>query len=303
MAERVGRLQQPETMRDGAAWRKAALELILGFGATFGTASRAIVIPHEVLWRVPFEALPVESGYLSDTTTIAYAPSVTALVRAPAGERSPSTGSLAIVAAPAIAPAVLEELQRTAPGWAIRTGESADLERGAIAAAAVVDDRVQVLAGAGATETAFAERAAGVDAIHIAAPFRINGASPLFSALLLAPVASTDGALEAREIMNLDLRAAVTVFSDGAAMTMMDAADETGAVAWAWRAAGVRAIVLPRWRADEAASNAFLAAFHARLRAGDAPDAALGAARSAVRQVRGFSTPHFWAGWMLVGGQ
>jgi CHAT domain-containing protein len=120
--------------------------------------------------------------------------------------------------------------------------------------------------------------------------------------MLLAPGASADGALEAREIMNLDLRAAVTVFSDGAAMTMMDAADETGAVAWAWRAAGVRAMVLPRWRGDDAASNAFLAALHARLRAGDAPEAALRAARVSVRASPGSSAPYFWAGWMLVGG-
>jgi CHAT domain-containing protein len=303
MAERAGRLQQPETMRDAAAWRTAALELIPGLGATFGSATRAIVIPHEVLWRVPFEALPVESGYVSDTTSITYAPSVTALVRPPAVERPPSTGPLAIVAAPAIAPAVVDEIQRTAPGWAIRTAASAEAERDAILARGGDEPRVQVLSGADATEPAFAERAAGADVIHIAAPFRINGASPLFSSTLLAPAASTDGALEAREIMNLDLRAAVTVVSDGAAMTMMDAADETGAVAWAWRAAGVRALVVPRWRADEAASNAFLAALHARLRAGDSPDVAQRAARTAVRQSRGFSAPHFWAGWMLVSGQ
>ena len=101
--------------------------------------------------------------------------------------------------------------------------------------------------------------------------------------------------------MNLDLHARVTIFSDGASMTMMDAADETGAVAWAWRAAGVRAIVLPRWTTDDAASNAFLAAVHARLRAGDAPDVALQAARASARGFRATSAPFFWAGWMLVG--
>ena len=67
IAERVGRLQQPETTRDASAWRKAALELVPGLAATFGTAARAIVVPHEVLWRVPFEALPTENGYVADT--------------------------------------------------------------------------------------------------------------------------------------------------------------------------------------------------------------------------------------------
>ncbi len=91
------------------------------------------------------------------------------------------------------------------------------------------------------------ERLAQADIIHLGAPFRVNGASPLFSPMLLATDAANDGALEAREIMNLDLHAGVAVLSDGASMTMRDAADEVGAVGWAWRAAGVPAIVLPRW--------------------------------------------------------
>ena len=302
IAERVGRLQQPETTRDAIAWRKAALELVPGLAATFGRAARAIVVPHEVLWRVPFEALPTENGYVADTTVITYAPSVTSLVRAPAVERPAAPGPLAVVAAPELAPAVLDEIRRTAPGWAIRSPASAEQERDAIVRDLDAES-AQTLSGAGATEIAVAERAASADVIHLAAPFRVNGASPLFSSMLLAPAPATDGTLEAREIMNLDLHARVTIFSDGASMTMMDAADETGAVAWAWRAAGVRAIVLPRWATDDAASNAFLVAVHARLRAGDAPDVALQAARAVVRASRATSAPYYWAGWLLVGAR
>jgi hypothetical protein len=311
IAERVAKLQQPETARDAAAWRTAALELVPGLPAIFGAATRAIVIPHEVLWRVPFEALPVDAGYLADATSIVYAPSVTALVRTPPGDpRDPPSGRdsvaaqphLVAVSAPELAPPVVEELARTAPGWAIRNMATAEQELSAIATGAETD-RVQAVRGADATEAAVRERLPKADVIHLGAPFRVNGASPLFSPMLLATDAANDGALEAREIMNLDLHAGIAVLSDGASMTMRDAADEVGAVSWAWRAGGVPAIVLPRWAADHPVSTELLTALHTRLRAGDAPDAALQSARSIVRSRRETSAPFHWASWMLIGGR
>jgi CHAT domain-containing protein len=303
LAERVSRLLQPEIMRDVNAWRQAALELVPGLSATFGTASRAIVVPHEILWRVPFEALPTTDGYVSDSTAITYAPSVTSLLRAPDVERSRSSGALTIVTAPQIAPAVLDEVRRTAPGWTIRPTASAEQERDAIAPRDGADERIHVLSGAGATEKALIERAQDVETLHIAAPFRINGASPLFSSMLLASEPPSDGTLELRDVINLDVRASLAIFSDGASMTMMDAADETGAVAWAWRATGVKGVILPRWATDESAAMTFLASLHNRLRAGDAPGAALQAARSRLRESRATAAPFFWAGWLVVGSR
>jgi CHAT domain-containing protein len=87
--------------------------------------------------------------------------------------------------------------------------------------------------------------------------------------------------------------------SDGAAMSMWDAADEVPAVAWAWRAAGVPAVLLPRWAADDKPSDELLAELHGQLRTGPA-DAALRAARTKVRSRDATAAPFFWAGWMLV---
>jgi len=69
---------------------------------------------------------------------------------------------------------------------------------------------------------------------------------------------------------------------------------------WAWRAAGVRNLVLPRWSTDEPASEAFMKAVHDRLRAGDAADVAAHAARATVRSTRATAAPFYWAGWMVV---
>ena len=106
LADRVARLMLFATMRDPAKWRAAALELVPGLSAVVGGATRATVIPHEVLWRVPFEALPADSGYLADSTSFVYAPSVTALVRAPGRPTAAAAPGvlLAVAAAPIEAP-------------------------------------------------------------------------------------------------------------------------------------------------------------------------------------------------------
>ena len=204
------------------------------------------------------------------------------------------------VAAPELAPDVLAELARTAPDWTVRGGALAEQEVSAIASGAEAT-HAQLLEGAAATEAALREHLPQADVIHLGAPFRVNGASPLFSPLLLSTDTANDGTLEAREIMNLDLHAGVAVLSDGASMSMRDAADEVGAVGWAWRAAGVPAIVLPRWAGDDAASTALLVTLHERLRAGDAPEIALQAARAKVRSGRDTASPFYWAAWMLMG--
>jgi tetratricopeptide (TPR) repeat protein len=300
LADRVAKLMQPATLRDTAAWRQAALELIPGLTAVFGGATRAILIPHEVLWRVPFEALPAEPGYLGDSTTVVYAPSVTALVRAPARAVDATAPELLVAASAApLGADVRARLAQTSPDWIIRTPESAAIEIEAIAGREPDPLRTAVVDSAQATEAAVRERLPAARVIHVAAPFRINGASPMFSSFLFAPDPANDAALETREIMNLELQARLAVVSDGSAMTMRDAADESAVIAWAWRASGVPAIVMPRWPSEELLATQMLTELHARLRAGDTAAAALQAARAKIRAEK--SQPFYWAGWMLVG--
>jgi len=301
IATRVSEMTQPLVLQDAAAWKRAALEFSPGLSAVFGRIPRAVVIPHEILWRVPFEALPTESGYLADTTSFTYAPSVTALVKAPPSQAAaePSTSiDLLAVAAPAVATTALDRIAQTAPGWTIRATASGDQELKAIMGAGNSEKDVR-LDGAAATEAAVRDRLSAAALIHLAAPFRINGGSPMFSSMLMAPDPANDGALEAREIINLDLHARTAILSDGGAMAMRDAADQVGPVAWAWRAAGVPALVVRRWSSDDA--NVLLTELHTRLRAGDAPEAALHAARAKVRASADTAAPLHWASWMMVG--
>jgi CHAT domain-containing protein len=261
-----------------------------------------------VLWRVPFEALPVEAGVLADRTTIMYAESATSLVRAPEPPNEvEQKGPILIVAAPQLPESTRQRIKVTSPGWALPADRDADADIRSIAG--LFDaDRVTTLSGAAATETSLRGRAAAASILHIAAPFRINGGSPLFSPILLAtdravsdPAADNDGVLEMREVMNLDLRARTAILSDGGAASRRGAAPSAGIVRWAWRTAGVPTLVLSRWEIDPAESTAMLKELYTGLKDGEPAEDALQRARAAVREGPGTRAPYYWAGWMVVG--
>ena len=307
LAERVNALLQSQTLRDPRQWRKVASEIAelipRDARARLADASRIIIVPHDVTWRIPFEALPLGDGYLGDAVLVAYAGS-RASVAGAARLDAAQVKSMVAVGAPELLPATMDRLQQTAPGWPVRDIAAAKQETTAVAD--VYGDEVTVLSGAAATEAAFRERASTASALHFAAPFRINGASPLFSPVLLSgdrskQIEADDGALDAREVMNLSLRARVAVLTDGAATSMRDGASAADVVQWAWLAAGVPSVLLARWAADPPASEALLAEFHRRLRGGADPAAALDAARRAVRARPGWAAPFYWAGWMGLG--
>jgi CHAT domain-containing protein len=318
LAERIARAVDPAALRSVDAWREAAAELVTAIPPEvfdrLASAPRAIVVPDDVLWRVPFEALPVKAGELADRTTVVYAGSLTSLRRAPEAAASSGSVPLLVVGSPELPAATRERVKATAPGWTLRPTDSADAEVRAVSVP-FMEPPASILSGAAATEAAVRAQAPAASALHFAAPFRMNGASPLFSPILLAVeparppdagmqaahVAENDGLLETREIMNLDLRAAVAVFSDGAATSMRDAAAAADPVRWAWRAAGVPSIVMSRWAGDEGAGSALLAEFYKRFVAGEKPDAALQGARSALRGREDTRAPYYWAGWMVIG--
>jgi len=181
-----------------------------------------------------------------------------------------------------------------------------------------------VLLGSAATERAVREALPRAGRLHIAAPFRINAASPLFSSIVLAdpmPVAepaptpetagprpprpasdtADDGALELREVMNVSSGARVGVLSDGAATSMRDSAPATPVLEWAWLAAGIPSLVIPRWSVPPPSRDRVMTELHKRLQAGESPAAALAAAQRLLRSTPETAAPIHWAAWMVVG--
>jgi CHAT domain-containing protein len=305
LTQRITQLVNSATLQNRDAWHDAATEVVKLIPAAawtaIGNADRVIIVPDDVLWHVPFEALPFEGGVINDRTAVAYVGSATSLLP-PVAAREAANPPIAI-ASPELSQATKERMTAAAPDWVV--GGDATLEARAVAEALEAGPEI-VLSGTDATESAFRERASRAGLLHIAAPFRVNSASPLFSTVLLradpdATAPERDGLLEARELFDLDLPARLAVFSDGTALSMRAAAPALDAVRWAWRAAGVPAIVVPRWSADSAATQVLLEEFYRQMHAGAAADVALQRARAAVRSDDGTLAPMNWAGWMIVG--
>jgi tetratricopeptide (TPR) repeat protein len=313
LAERVGKMIQPVMLENAPEWRRIAAEFVTELIPApiverIAKARRVIVLPHEILWRVPFEALPIGGGYLGDVGSVAYAPSVSSLVRPPSVTATPDPLVVAI-AAPAVAASAEARLKQIAPGWTLRSADSSDREA-RLAAGNGESPPVTVLSGPSATEAAARELIPRASVLHFATPFRVNGASPLFSTIMLAQGSSTtpdasqdDGVLEPSEIINLDLHARVSILTDGSALSMRDAADDVGVVQWAWRAAGVPAVVMARWVTPDEAADAFVKELHRSLREGQPPDEALAAARRSLRTSERWSAPIYWSGWFITGSE
>ena len=75
LTQRITQAVDPATLRNLDAWHDAAIELVKLFPAAAWTAvanaPRVLIAPDDVLWHVPFEALPVEGGTpLGDRTIV-----------------------------------------------------------------------------------------------------------------------------------------------------------------------------------------------------------------------------------------
>ena len=320
-------------LSDGTAWRKSVSALTALFPAALTdlitAASRVAIVPHEVLWRVPFDALPAGDGYLGDRQHIVVGGSAAMLARAARMAPAADT-AVTVLGVPQLSAARIERLRQIAPAWSLRTEDEAAKE---LQAASGEPDRTTTLTGAAATEQALRDAIGRAGIVHLATPFRINSASPLFSSALLSspetpaaapPVtapdapptpappateprpaaradATNDGALELREVMNLTGSARLAMFTDGAATAMRDSAAAADVVEWGWLAAGVPSILIARWSAPPESRERLLGEFHKRLRAGEPIGDAWAAAQQLIRSTPATAAPVHWAGWMLLG--
>ena len=90
-------------------------------------ASRVAIVPHEVLWRVPFDALPAGDGYLGDRQHIVVGGSAAMLARAARTAPAADT-AVTVLGVPQLSAARIERLRQIAPAWSLRTEDEAAKE-------------------------------------------------------------------------------------------------------------------------------------------------------------------------------
>lgn len=327
LADQLDQAMQPAVLQDAAEWRTKtapiATVLVEPIAARLRDRDRLVIVPDDLLWKVPFEALPLAGGTLSSQRRVTYATSLATLaaqrradpgptISATTAAAQPPAVAAGIAGAPAIPAAIRAQVALTSQGW-----KEPDAEASRAAAAGIA----KVYGGAAVVKTAADASEAAVrallessDVVHVIAPLQMSGPTPLFSSLLLAgataegasttPAAVTppdnDGRWEARDWFNLNGRARVLVIPDASTLGAAGVAGAMDVFAWAAAAANVSSLVIGRWPADGFSRDVFLAALHTHLAKGVPIGEAWGAATLSARQ--GGAAPSGWAGLRLLGG-
>ena len=251
--------------------------------------TRLYVVPHEILYYLPFTALSRPDGdglhFLVHDYVLAYLPSASALVY---GSKAKDPEGTLFALAPA-----RSRLQHTQ--------EEAD------AVGAFFPKNSVVLTGTRATEGAFKRQAGRYQIIHLATHGFFDKVNPIFSGVELEPDSREDGRLEVHEILRLHLKARLVTLSacetalGSGYFSEFPAGDDFVGLTRAFLSAGSSEVLASLWQVNDRSTLEFMQSFYRDLgKSGEA--AALRNAQLAMLRAGGrYAHPYFWAPFVLVG--
>lgn len=275
-----------------------------------------IIVPDDILYYVPFEALVtdtsrVESRYdfanavfLVQNKVVSYSSSASVLASRFEQQVKPNRRVLAL-GNPAFVGSAGGD---GAAGGFRRTlmplphSETEVRAVGRLLNAAGSD----VLTGDRATETAFSDKAGDYQIIHVASHFVMNDREPLYSRLAFSEEKGerSDGFLHTYEIFGLKLHAAlVTLSACNTALGKLSKGEGLIGMSRAFLTAGVPSLVVSLWSVDDDATSRIMEKFYANLARGMAKNRALQLAKidyiNAAEDAH--KDPYYWAPFILMG--
>jgi CHAT domain-containing protein len=272
--------------------------LIKPAAAMIPHGAKIFLIPDAVLHSLNFETLLAPSAqglrYWIEDVTVTTTSSIRMLSRLSAHAVAATARDLLLIGDPLSAGAEFEPLPN-AP---------AEIERIGRHFSAGVST---VLTQARAVPSAYA--ASGPEQfryIHFVAHGTASRSSPLDSAVVLSPPAAnpTDFKLYAREIVRHPLHASLVTISTCYGSGLRNYAGEgLVGLAWAFLRAGSHDVIGALWLADDASTALLMDRLYAQLASGEAPDAALRAAKLAfVHSPSVYRKPFYWGVFQLYAG-
>jgi tetratricopeptide (TPR) repeat protein len=305
-ADAVAAAMQPAVLQDGAEWRKRAAPLgaalLQPLGERLAVSDRLVIVPDDLLWKVPFDALPWGDADLASNASVTYATSLAALrlqgrTAAATSADRPVSGFLA---APSIPDATRAQLRLTLPSWTPQ--DPAAALASAQADAKPYGQAATLRSGSDASESSARTLLATTDVVHVQAPLQVSATAPVLSSILLAASGDSpaeDGRFEARDWFSLTARAHVVLLTDGSSFGVAGVGAAMDTLAWSAAAAGVSTLIVGRWPAEGFTPDSVAAAFHAKLAGGESAGAAWRAAVASGRE--NGAPPSAWAGLRLIG--
>ncbi|HET7695765.1 MAG TPA: tetratricopeptide repeat protein [Vicinamibacterales bacterium] len=308
LAEQIGEAMKPASLRDAASWKAQAAplagSLLTPVASRLAGRERCVIVADDLLWKLPFEALPVADAPLAAALRVSYATSLATLAaqrRVAADQPAQASVSAAIFAAPVIPEPIRAQIALAQPSW-----KEPDVETARAAADALRSlyaEAATFRAGADATEAAARAAFEAADVLHTSAPFQVSGATPLFSYVVFSgsgDAAATDGRWEVRDWFGATSHARVLILADATSFAASGAGGALDIIAWAAASAGVPALIVPRAPADGFVLDPVLTAFHAAISKGTAVRDAWMQALSRARDSKG-AAPSEWSGARLIG--
>ena len=267
------------------------------------------IVPDRALWELPFQALQPRTGiHLIEDHTLFYAPSLS-VMREVTKQRNSATRPLKTLLAfgnPQLS---------GGPGATLR-GADSEMRFGPLPEAETEVKTLarlygaansQIFIGSEAREGAVKTEAPKYEVLHFATHGLLDNRNPMFSFLTLAQTAgdpNEDGLLEAREIINMDLRAKLAVLSAcQTARGWVGAGEGVIGMSWALFVAGVPTTVASQWKVDSASTTSLMIDFHRRLtmRRANAKAEALRQATLGLLKSERYRHPFYWAGFVMIG--
>lgn len=282
------------------------------------------VVPDRVLWELPFQALQPRAGvHLIEDYTLFYAPSLSVMREVTKKRRDATTADVARVSERGSPTTLLALGNPQVSGATVATLRSVESETrfGPLPEAEKEVKtlgrlygtvRSHVFVGAEAREGVVKSKAPKYEVLHFATHGLLDNRNPMFSYLMLAQAAgdpNEDGLLEAREIVNMDLRAKLAVLSAcQTARGRVGAGEGVIGMSWALFVAGVPTTVASQWPVDSTSTTSLMIDFHRRLtmrrasaRLKESKAEALRQAALGLLKSERYRHPFYWAGFVMVG--
>jgi CHAT domain-containing protein len=266
--------------------------------------SRIVIVPDDVLWETPFQALRSPEGrFLIQNAAISYAPSLTVLREIVKTRKPQSASALLAMGNPKLDGQTISRSKKVLMGASFEP--LPDAERMVRELAQMYGAKAsKVYVGAEAREDVLKAEAGSYRILQLATHGVLNNASPMYSHVVLAQSdnAKEDGLLEAWEIMQLDLHADLAVLSAcETARGRIGAGEGVIGLSWALFVAGCPTTVVSQWKVESSSTTELMLAFHRLLQTGASKSEAMRQASLKLMADKRFSHPFYWAGFIVVG--
>jgi CHAT domain-containing protein len=328
LSEKIGQFRRKIVNNSLGVDKRAheLFQLLLGPSAHILKRKKTIVVvPDDVLWELPFQALQESSGpYLIETHPLFYVPSLTALREIMNRERITLPGnrsSLAVKRDISSGPSLLAfgdpklSANTTNQGKTFARNEKlGPIPETKMEVATLGSlygpSRSKLFVGEQATEDRAKAEMSQFEVLHFATHGILDGKDPLYSHILLSQSGSTgDGFLEAREVMTLNLTADIAILSAcDTARGRISGGEGVIGMSWAFFVAGCPTTVVSQWSVESRSTTKLMIEFHRALLGRNKQSERMRRAAEALRdaQLKMLKTevyrhPFYWAGFVVVG--